>query len=547
MKRATAAKILSLFSILTLGVVACDGGATSQSEQEKTGQATVAQLTDELISHTNADPAALSAAAATTFFTEAPTVLLVGSEDTAALAQLARTAYFAQIPLLEIGEDVDPTTEALTDLKTQTVLNASELSDEQRDAVAADDRDLVEVRNLEAESFELDHAVLNEHLDKDVPESSSAPSEEEATGDEAPTEKASSGKPITDLVTELEPDETNESSTVAVIEDSEDSLSAAANGLAAGASLQPYTGDIRSEQELIKQVSAAEHVVGISATADDSKQFSNRLATVATGKQLPGGGQLVFDGKRYVALYGSPITPALGVLGEQGTNATIKKAAAYAKKYDGLFGKDASIPALEIIVTVASSSAGPDNNYSEEWDAKEFLPLIKAAEKAGQYVVLDFQPGRTEFVEQIKLYEDLLAYPHVGVALDPEWRIGDNERHLARIGHVEADEVNDVVDYLADFTAKKKLPQKALVLHQFQTQMLRDRDKIKLDRDEIAVLIHADGQGSQGEKNATWDNLHQDAPEVAWGWKNFIDEDHPMLTPEQTVKVKPIPHFVSYQ
>ena len=33
-----------------------------------------------------------------------------------------------------------------------------------------------------------------------------------------------------------------------------------------------------------------------------------------------------------------------------------------------------------------------------------------------------------------------------------------------------------------------------------------------------------------------------------WGWKNFNDEDLPMLTPEQTIdQVSPVPDLISYQ
>jgi hypothetical protein len=31
------------------------------------------------------------------------------------------------------------------------------------------------------------------------------------------------------------------------------------------------------------------------------------------------------------------------------------------------------------------------------------------------------------------------------------------------------------------------------------------------------------------------------------GWKNFYDEDHPMLTPEQTMAYEPKPVMISYQ
>ena len=62
------------------------------------------------------------------------------------------------------------------------------------------------------------------------------------------------------------------------------------------------------------------------------------------------------------------------------------------------------------------------------------------------------------------------------------------------------------------------------------------------------MLIHVDGFGPTGSKFATWRNIRGDPPpNVWWGWKNFIDEDSPLMTPEQTMAVDPVPEFVSYQ
>ena len=87
------------------------------------------------------------------------------------------------------------------------------------------------------------------------------------------------------------------------------------------------------------------------------------------------------------------------------------------------------------------------------------------------------------------------------------------------------------------------------MLHQFRLDMLPDRDRLDLSRDELAVMVHADGQGGQGDKQATWRALHTGAQdELWWGWKNFYDEDAPMLSPEQTVAdVSPLPQLISYQ
>ena len=163
-------------------------------------------------------------------------------------------------------------------------------------------------------------------------------------------------------------------------------------------------------------------------------------------------------------------------------------------------------------------------------------------------MVLDLQPGRTDFLTQAQHYTELLEEPHVGLALDPEWRLEPEQVHLRQVGSVDAEEVNEVIDWLAELTREHDLPQKLLVLHQFTERMLTDRDQIDMSSDELAVLIHMDGNGPPGVKLDTWETLTADAPEGAWwGWKNFYDEDDPTMSPEDTMAVEPAPWFISYQ
>lgn len=327
-------------------------------------------------------------------------------------------------------------------------------------------------------------------------------------------------------------------------------LPAVATARAAGADLALVPGgDPRATSRSVAALAEAQpaHVVGLGDGFGDAETLGWRAATAATGVELPGGGQLVLPGKRYVALYGTPGTAALGVLGEQGVAETVERAAEHARPYEALT-EDAVVPALEIIATVASAGAGDDGNYSNELPVERLRPLVEAAGEAGQYVVLDLQPGRASFLEQAQRYAELLALAHVGLALDPEWNLGPQDRHLVRIGSVTAAEVNEVVDWLADLTREHNLPQKLLVLHQFQVRMIQTVPEVDLSRSELAVLVHADGQGPQGSKQETWRTLHANAPDIDWwGWKNFYDEDSPMLTPEETARVEPFPHFISYQ
>src|SRR3712207_7529604 len=57
--------------------------------------------------------------------------------------------------------------------------------------------------------------------------------------------------------------------------------------------------------------------------------------------------------------------------------------------------------------------------------------------------------------------------------------------------------------FRSDLTRENALPQKLLVLHQFRLDMIPGRERLDLSRDELAVLIHADGQGPQRSEEHT--------------------------------------------
>ncbi len=308
--------------------------------------------------------------------------------------------------------------------------------------------------------------------------------------------------------------------------------------------------DPRANPETVDFLRAEpEHnILAIGGDFGNTAQFAARTETALTAAELPGGGMLAFPTRRMVALYGHPSGPALGALGEQDVDAAIDRAKKLAGEYKGL-SDEPVIPAFEIIATVATGSAGEDGDYSSATDIDLLRTWVDAAGEAGVYVVLDLQPGRTDFLTQAKAYEELLKEPHVGLALDPEWRLQDGERHMEQIGSVSAAEINEVSDWLARLTRGNNLPQKVLILHQFQLRMISNREQLETGHDELAVVIHADGHGGPGQKLETWRGLRQDLPDDVWmGWKNFYDEDTPMFSPERTYSdVKPAPWFVSYQ
>lgn len=275
-------------------------------------------------------------------------------------------------------------------------------------------------------------------------------------------------------------------------------------------------------------------------------ELARRIRSAAHSPQQPGGGGLVFPGRRIVALYGHPSGPALGELGEQPLEASVAEVKERAKQYQA-HSEETVVPAFEIIATVAASQPGADGDYSNESTVEELSPYVDAITNAGGYAILDLQPGRASFLDQAKRYEELLKRPNVGLALDPEWKLYGQEKPMQDVGHVSAGEINDVSRWLADLTRDNDVPQKPLVVHQFQTQMIRDRDQLQF-HDEIALIIHVDGHGARGEKLGTWDEIRKGLdPRIFLAWKNFHDEDKPMFTPKETMDTEPRPWLVTYQ
>ena len=307
------------------------------------------------------------------------------------------------------------------------------------------------------------------------------------------------------------------------------------------------TGDLRAlppdTRKTLQDASELELAEGL------SKDTLWQLEVIRQGNEIPGGGLLMFDSgfdRRLVALYGHPATSALGVLGEQGPDAGVERLRSIAAGYDG--DGFVVLPTFEIITTIAAASAGSDGDYSVGTLKDDIRPWIETAAANDMYVVLDLQPGRTDFLTQAKMYEEFLRLPHVGLALDPEWRLKPHEVHLEQVGTVDAAEINQVVEWLAGIVREEALPQKLLIVHQFRYTMITNRQAIDTPP-ELAVLIQMDGQGTLRAKNATWNALtgESDADQFHWGWKNFYDEDSPMATTQQVLDLTPTPEFVSFQ
>jgi hypothetical protein len=259
-------------------------------------------------------------------------------------------------------------------------------------------------------------------------------------------------------------------------------------------------------------------------------------------RELPLGGTKIFPRFRVVAYYGTAGNAALGVLGEGSPDKVLPRLRSAARGFAG----DRQVQvAYELIATVAQAKPGADGDYSRMIDQAQIKRYVDQARKNKVLVILDLQPGRGNFLPQARRMEKFLAQPHVGLALDPEWRMPSDKVPGRTIGRVSPAEVNRVSAYVSSLVAKHKLPEKLFVVHQFRSSMLPDVHKIQ-KRPGLALVQHVDGFGTRPEKDATWKRLRR-PHQFHMGYKLFYDEDVKRYQARDVLKFKPVPDLVSFQ
>lgn len=252
----------------------------------------------------------------------------------------------------------------------------------------------------------------------------------------------------------------------------------------------------------------------------------------------------MFGDKFLVAYYGTPGTSSLGVLGATDVQQMTTRLEAAAHPWAAASGRPVQI-VYEIIATVADSYAGADGTYSHDIDRSVVEPYLKAARSDGALVVLDLQPGRSDFLTVAKRWAWALKEPNVGLALDPEWRMHDDEVPGQVFGYVSGQEVDQTAEWLAALEKRDRLPQKLFLIHQFVPSMIYDIQDIHPVRG-LAMVQHIDGWGAQQDKLATFHDVAK-PKQFTMGFKLFYKEDIDMFTPSQLLHALPDVRYVSYQ
>jgi hypothetical protein len=264
----------------------------------------------------------------------------------------------------------------------------------------------------------------------------------------------------------------------------------------------------------------------------------------APSRELPRGGMRLFPDYTVVAFYGIPGSSRAGVLGigapSRAARGLLRQARSYRRPTRPV------MPALEVVATVAQGVPGADGKYRTCQPERVIRRYLRAARRAHALLILDIQPGRSTFLSEVRRLRSYLEQPDVGVALDPEWNVGSRGIPGRGVGSVDAETVNQVSAYLQEIASRRGLPQKILIVHQFEDRMIRRERRLE-QRPRIAVTVDVDGFGRRALKLRKYRYLARPHDDIYDGIKLFYRADTNLLTPPEVMDLRPRPDLIIYQ
>jgi hypothetical protein len=263
---------------------------------------------------------------------------------------------------------------------------------------------------------------------------------------------------------------------------------------------------------------------------------------------LPRGGREVFPRYRLVGYAG--VTGA-STLGRLGTGPLDQRVAEIERRAEPYADGREVLPVVELIATIVQGSPGRDGKYRVRLSDAQIAKYHKAARKHRAVMLLNLQPGRSEFIAEAKAFHKWLKEPDVGVALDPEWAMDRGQRPGGVYGHTTGAELDEVARYLSGLVKQYNLPEKVLVYHQVARNVVRKESGLK-DHDGVVLIKSVDGLGHPGPKKNTYRAVNHGTPKfVHAGFKLFFTEDRRhggrLMTPKEVLGLKPRPEYVMFE
>jgi hypothetical protein len=269
-------------------------------------------------------------------------------------------------------------------------------------------------------------------------------------------------------------------------------------------------------------------------------------AALASAAPTHPGAKGLLPDHRIVTYYGNPRSAGMGILGALPPQEMLARLRAQAAEYERADPTVPVVPALHLVTVVAQPAPGHHGLYRTRMPDSLVEQVASWTEPDSMLLFLDIQPGRSPVVNEVQAYAKFLERPRVHLALDPEFAMGPDQVPGREIGSLDAEDVNRVIDLLAQLVEANDLPPKILVIHRFTERMLIGRERIRLDP-RVQVVIDMDGFGAPRLKRDSYRAFVASQPVEFTGFKLFYRQDEPLMAAADVLALRPVPHFIVYQ
>jgi hypothetical protein len=269
-------------------------------------------------------------------------------------------------------------------------------------------------------------------------------------------------------------------------------------------------------------------------------------ASPTTAPSQPVTGDYLLPTNRILSYYGFPGEPNMGVLGEYDMPTLLEKIKAQAADYEAIDDRPYKL-AFEVIASVAQQWAGEDGDYLAYIGQDQLQEYIDFTAANDLLLILDVQFGHKTVQDEIAAMEPYLKYPHVQLALDPEFAVGGDDVPGSVIGSIDAADVTYAQNELARISAENGIPPKLLIVHQFNYASISNPDQIQ-QVDGVQLVLEVDGFGTPDEKRSTYAVLTEGGFFEFHGFKLWYNgQDDPIMTPDEVLALEPQPDLIIYQ
>ncbi len=254
----------------------------------------------------------------------------------------------------------------------------------------------------------------------------------------------------------------------------------------------------------------------------------------------------ILPANRILSFYGFPGVSEMGILGEYDPAPLLDLLRAQAAEYEAVDPSRPVVLALEVIASVAQAYEGEDGDHLAYISADVLQSYVDFTAENNMLLILDMQFGRKTVQEEMDFARPYLLYPHVHLALDPEFSVGPDEIPATVIGSIDATDVMYAQYELATIAAENGLPPKILIVHQFTLSSISNRDQI-VPVDGVQFVLEVDGFGTPEEKRGTYAVITNNLPDGFVGFKLWYRQDVPLMTPAEVLALDPSPDLIIYQ